>query len=590
MPPIAILTADQERVRGQLRAVLGELDAVIAGVGATIDDRSVLADAVRGLDELFLLVVVGEFNAGKSALLNELIGARILEEGVTPTTAAVSLIRFGESATEEWRGKGILERRVPSAALRDLAVVDTPGTNAIVRQHEQLTRDFVPRADLVLFVTSADRPLTETERELLDHISAWGKKVVVVINKVDLLESPEALNQVVEFVRDGLRSTLDLTPPIFAISVRLARSAAESRDQSVTRALLAASHFDELRNYVLQTLDETERLRLKLATPLGVAGLLAEKYRRLVDERLGAITDDLSLVENVEAQIDLYATDLRQNFRPRLAEVENVIHELNARGGRFFEENVRLGKVIDLLNPERTRGAFEREVVTDTAERIDQVISNTVDWFVDAEATLWRHISTMIHQRQQAQLGAAETPDFIAARREVLQSVAERTRRELGSFDREHEAREVGNVLRDAVAQTALAEIGAVSLGAAIALLFGTLAADFTGLLSATLLASLGLFIIPNRRRKALADFQLKTEELRARLVQALSTQLDREIVGSTERVREAIAPYTRYVRAEGSRLEGQRAAIAMAEEQLGKLRAEIEARTPARGVSSPRP
>src|SRR5258708_1871607 len=163
MSPIAILTADQECLRGQLRAVLGELDAAIAGVGATVEDRAVLVEAVRGLDELFLLVVVGEFNAGKSALLNELIGARILEEGVTP----------------------------------------------------------------------ADRRLTETERELLDHIRAWGKKVVVVINKIDLLESPEALQQVVEFVRDGLRSTLDLTPPIFAVSVRLARAAAETHDLGV---------------------------------------------------------------------------------------------------------------------------------------------------------------------------------------------------------------------------------------------------------------------------------------------------------------------------------------------------------------------
>jgi small GTP-binding protein len=586
MPLPAILTADQERLRGQLRAVLGELDAAIAGVYAAVEDRAVLAEAVRGLDELFLLVVIGEFNAGKSALLNELIGARLLEEGVTPTTAAVSLIRYGEREAEEWRGQGFLERRFPSPALRDLAVVDTPGTNAIIRQHEELTRDFIPRADLVLFVTSADRPLTETERELLEHIRAWGKKVVVVINKIDLLESPEALQQVVEFVRDGLRSTLDLTPPIFAVSVRIARAAAETRDLGVARALLASSHLDELRDYVFQTLDEAERLRLKLATPLGVADRLVEKYQRLVDEQLHAIADDLRLVENVEAQINLYATDLRQDFTPRLAEIENVIYELNARGGRFFEENVRLGKVIDLLNPDRTRGAFEREVVTDTAERIDQVVNNTVDWFVDAEARLWRHISTMIQQRQQARTGAPETPDFIAARREVLQSVAERTRRELSSFDREHEAREVGNVLRDAVAQTALAEIGAVSLGAAIAILFGTLAADFTGLLSATLLASLGLFIIPNRRRKALADFHGKTEELRTRLVEALRSQLDREIVSSTERVREAIVPYTRYVRAEGSRLEGQRAAIVLAAEQLGRLRAEIEGRTRGPGAS----
>jgi small GTP-binding protein len=579
--PLDILTAAQERLRGELRSTLGELDTAIAAIGASVEDRSVLVDAVRGLDELFLLVVVGEFNAGKSALLNELIGAPLLPEGVTPTTAQISLVRFGERESEEWLSKGFLERRVPSDALRDLAVVDTPGTNAILRRHEELTREFIPRADLVFFVTSADRPLTETERLLLDNIRAWGKKIVFVVNKVDLLESPTAVDQVRDFVRDGLRTTLGLVPPIFAVSVRLARVAAESRDPAVARTVLAASHMSELRSYVFETLDETERLRLKLATPLGVADRLWDKHREMVDLRLAGLAEDVRLVENVERQIELHATDLRQGFKPRLAEVENVIHELNVRGERFFEDNVRIGKVLDLLNPERTRGAFEREVVTDTGDRIDQVVDGIVDWFVEAEARLWRQITTMIRQRQQEVTGGQETPDFIAARREVLQAVAARARRELSSFDREREAREVGAVLRDAVAQTAIAEIGAVSLGTAIALLFGTVAADFTGLLTAMLLASLGLYIIPARKRKALRQFREKTDELRNRLVQALRSQLDREIVSSTERVREAIAPYTRYVRAEVARIEGERATLNAVGDHLARLRGEIEGANP---------
>src|SRR5581483_92576 len=118
-------------------------------------------------------------------------------------------------------------RRVPSEALRDLAVVDTPGTNAILREHEALTREFVPRADLVLFATSADRPFTETERALIAAIREWGKKIVVVVNKIDLMETPAAAEQVRTFVRDGLRAELDADPPLFLTSVRLARLAAE---------------------------------------------------------------------------------------------------------------------------------------------------------------------------------------------------------------------------------------------------------------------------------------------------------------------------------------------------------------------------
>ena len=76
----------------------------------------------------------------------------------------------------------------PVELLRDLHIVDTPGTNAIDREHERLTIDFVPRADLVLFVTSADRPFTETERVFLETIRDWGKKIVIVVNKVDIFQ------------------------------------------------------------------------------------------------------------------------------------------------------------------------------------------------------------------------------------------------------------------------------------------------------------------------------------------------------------------------------------------------------------------
>jgi hypothetical protein len=76
----------------------------------------------------------------------------------------------------------------PAPLLRDIHIVDTPGTNAVIREHEAITAEFVPRSDMVLFVTSADRPFTETERAFLEQVRGWGKKVVVVINKVDILE------------------------------------------------------------------------------------------------------------------------------------------------------------------------------------------------------------------------------------------------------------------------------------------------------------------------------------------------------------------------------------------------------------------
>ena len=93
--------------------------------------------------------------------------------------------------------------------------MDTPGTNAIIREHEAITSEFVPRSDLVLFVTSADRPFTETERVFLEQVRGWGKKVIIVINKIDILEGEPQLEEVRAFVADNARALLGVSPEIF---------------------------------------------------------------------------------------------------------------------------------------------------------------------------------------------------------------------------------------------------------------------------------------------------------------------------------------------------------------------------------------
>ena len=80
----------------------------------------------------------------------------------------------------------------------------------------------MPRSDLVLFVTSADRPFTETERAFLEQVRGWGKKVVIVINKIDILESAAEVDEVRAFVADNARTLLGFSPEIFPVSARLA--------------------------------------------------------------------------------------------------------------------------------------------------------------------------------------------------------------------------------------------------------------------------------------------------------------------------------------------------------------------------------
>ena len=291
-----ILDEKRKSLLRELHRQLGELRVLLVRADASDEHQKALARAISQLDELFLLVVVGEFNAGKSAVINALLGEKVLEEGPTPTTSRVELVKYGPERKRTPAGGDFEEIALPLEILREMNVVDTPGTNAVVEGHEALTRDFVPRSELVLFVTSADRPFTESERQFLGAIRDWGKKVVVAVNKIDILEGPADVEKVVEFVRDKLRELLGLRPEVFGVSARQtwkAKAAGYPADP-------ARNGFGALEAYLSRTLDDVGRLRVKLESPLGIADRAIEVAASGAKLRLAALAEDEAALKQVE--------------------------------------------------------------------------------------------------------------------------------------------------------------------------------------------------------------------------------------------------------------------------------------------------
>ena len=533
---------------GQERALLSRLRELLASQTSAAEDVRQLRQAELDLDELFLLVVVGEFNSGKSAFINALVGAHVLREGVTPTTAVITRLRYAPSPGERREGV-LLEVGYPLDLLRDVAVVDTPGTNAIVREHEEITSQFVPRADLVLFVTSADRPFTETERVFMERIRAWGKKVVVVLNKVDLL-APGQVAEQIEFVRLGVERLLGFRPEVFPVSARLALSAKDGTDS----AAWTESRFQALEDFVAATLDEQGRLLLKLSTPLGIAERIARTHALAADERLALLAGDLALVESIELQLSAYRDDMRRDFAFRLGEVDNILHEMSARGVEYLDNTLRFGRIVDLFRQKILQQEFERVVVADGPERIDRVTQDVIDWMVDQDLRVWRTVTEQVESRRRVGAdGPAErlAGSFAYDRRALLVSLGQTARGVLQRHDHQREATQLAASVRDAVTQATLLEAGAVGLGAVSMAILGSAAADVTGLFAAGVLAGVGLWLLPRKRRQAKAQFKAGTEELRARLIAAMSDEFQRELERSMQRIRDALAPYSRFVRSE---------------------------------------
>jgi len=577
-----VLQEQQRRLLQEERRIASELQSCLVGFEGADTYSTTLQQVTTALDELFLLVIVGEFNAGKSACINALLHDNFLEEGVIPTTNQITMLRYGEQQQRNLRDGQIFEMSFPADFLRDISIVDTPGVNAVLREHDRLTEEFIPRSDLILFVTSVDRPFTESERAFMERIRKWGKKVVIVLNKIDLLRTPEALSEVVSFVRENCKNLLAFQPEIFPVSALYAQQSRTAIGHEAVR-LWDSSGFGPFEHYLFNTLDEAERVRLKLLSPLGVMQRLLTETQSFVEQRAALLTEDARTVGDIEDQLRLYSADMEQNFSHRLSEIENIVLSMRGRGDSFFDETIRLGRIFDLIQAKRVRDEFEQDVIGDSSTRIDEAVQQLIDWLVEHEHRLWQDVMEYLDRRRQvsarrdSNMVGTIGRQFDLNRRTLLQSVARTASTVVNTYDRQAESLALSQDLRSAVAQAAIAGAGGIGLGAAIVAAATTAAVDVTGILAGTILLGLGLYIIPARRKRAKQDFEVKMQELRARLHDAMNEQFQKELNNSTNRVQDAIAPYTRFVRAEQEKTTAMKDRIAHLGSELLALRNAIE-------------
>ena len=552
---MGVLKKEQEALLKEERGIINDLQMALVRFGGASEDEESLRQSIQQLDELFLLVVVGEFNSGKSAVINALLGQKVLEEGVIPTTTQIHHIRHGEAPEKTVLGDGQIVLTFPIDFLSNMTIIDTPGTNAVIRKHETITAHFIPRSDLVLFVTSADRTFTESERAFLEHIRDWGKKVVFVINKIDILESNQEIAQVESYVRENARVLLGVLPEVFAIS---ARGALRSK-QGESSSLWEKSRFAPFEKYIHTTLDESSRLRLKFLNPLGVGSHLADEYLKKADSRMAFLKTDFDLLENVESQLAVYSEDMRHNFTYRMGDIENILLEMEKHGHAFFDETFRLGRVFDLLSKTRVQQEFERQVVANVPQRIEEKVTDLIDWMVELDLRQWQAVTEHLAERRREHrdriIGDMGPGSFQYDRERLIDEVGREARRVVESYDKSRESKTIAEHAQLAVTTSAALGAGALGLGALVTVLATTAAADVTGVVMASVIAAIGFFIIPAKRRQGKAKLVERIAGVRTQLIQTLRGQFEKEINHSIERIQEAIAPYTRFVRAERERM-----------------------------------
>jgi len=516
-------------------------------------DILLLRDLLINLDDLFLLVVAGEYNSGKSAFINAFLGNEYLKTGITPTTSHIEILRYGESRIEKRLSPGQSEIELPAGILRDLTIVDTPGTNAILREHESLTTDFIPRSDLVMFITSVDRPFTESERAFLEQIRQWGKKIIFIINKIDIIENENEIDEVIRFVSSSAIKLLGFEPKIYTLSSK------DALKQKLSTGLPDLS-LKIIEDYILGILDPETQIKLKLLNPLKVIDTLVNKYQSIIKDRMELISSDVKLLDDIQQQLTLFEADMMKSIKFRYSDIDKALLEYEKRGVEYFEEVFRFGRIMDLLNKQRIQAEYNKVVVKDLSFNIDQKINEIIDWLVYEDLKQWQAITYKIDQRimkfENRIIENLENRQIRFERQKIIEAISRETQKITERFDKDHKARKIADDAQMAVAASAAIEAGALGLGALVTILATTASADLTGILLAGLTATLGLLIIPAKKKQVKSLFSKNIDDIRKKLTTTITDEFQSQIKKITENVNVTISPYSRFIRSEQNELQ----------------------------------
>src|SRR3990167_8745754 len=238
--------------KAEILTVIENIETLTKEDADTIDDR-LLTVKEHLLSNCFNLVILGQFKRGKTTLINSLIGKEILPSSVVPLTSVVTILKYADEIncniymqddsnrivrleeladyiTEKGNPKNIRSVRCarieyPSPFLeKGMLLVDTPGVGSTFLHNTETTYEFLDHLDAALFLMSADVPISQVEKELLDTIKGSTQKIFFVLNKIDNL-TPQEIEEISAFNKHVLEEMGFTVQEILPISAREALKA-----------------------------------------------------------------------------------------------------------------------------------------------------------------------------------------------------------------------------------------------------------------------------------------------------------------------------------------------------------------------------
>lgn len=587
------LVNDYEQLRRREYELIEDLLEVLPKVDNLTDEQiSQVRDAMFHADHPYLMVFVGPFSSGKSSIINALMGkADLLHSGVTPTTDRIAILRWGEEPDKATSGSGVESVFYPSPLLKKVSFVDTPGLESVFKEHEETTRRFLHRSDVVLLVMLATQAMTARNLDYLQTLKEYGKKVIIVINQVDLLSDDE-LETVHEYVRTESKARMGAEPEIWLVSAR--RGMAAHTETGLDAEQWAASGLNKIENYVDEQLSDVDRLRQKLRTPLQITQNVTQSALAIVRDNQSSLDHYKNISDNIDQQLAAQKREQEKIIRTVNEEISGKFGKAAMNGSEAIRDIFQISRsfssvfrgVLELVGlgglVRRTQGgkpyiiaAFEKhkafapldELSTVSDRLAPRMEGKDIQDIDDLVKYAQREINSLPEAMQAKVIGTVQPP--LQYDRSALESV----RGELGRITeeaRQLEPDKLDQASRNTLLYLAVYEILLLVIGFFLIQMGGENAAIILVVVLA--LALLGLVALPLRGRFMESAYTNRMMTLQAQYIEAQTKAADKQLAYGMEIRRDSILPLTRLVEAQTLIQTEQFSKLQSAEQEIASI------------------
>jgi small GTP-binding protein len=528
------------------------LESLVPEIKSTSNEKleRKLNSARDNLENLFSVVFIGEFSTGKSTIINALLGRNILPEGITPTTDEITIIKYGETDEEsnynDYHYISINEER-----LKGFFIVDTPGTNVTIEQHEKITQDFIPNADIVFFTIGAERAVTGSEAKLIRFIKEdWLKNIVFLLNKIDIVDDQSELNELIQHTEGELQRIFKIKPFLIPISAKFANNARTSSDEELYRR----SGINKVEDYMFKTLGEEERIRMKIKGSSEFAISLCTETIKAIDDNIQKISIDMVKLGEFENRLTGMKEEIFYNSNQFTERIKTRLLEFKTRGIEFIDDLIRFENVLKLFRKEKIAKEFESRVSLQTVKELEKDLDAMVSWTERSARTMMD--TSLEFYRDSIQPESTKLHTGFAYDRSLL---IDTVRTEIDKRRQQIDPALLGGNLVDS-ARTAIAsvlgvQVGSLAIGAAVISAFSSIIVDITGIIATIAVVATAFAILPRKRRNAMKEFSVKVDTLITELTSSISSQLERDLDIIKMQILDSLIPLKNFYKTEEAKL-----------------------------------